>query len=68
MNGKQFSNLKKTGQAVTDENAVRIFVEFLRVESAIKALIDLNGRYFGGRVVKGQFYDVDKFKKMDLFK
>lgn len=48
------------------EEAVRIFVEFKRVEAAIKAVVDLNGRYFGGRVVKINFYDVDKFKKLQL--
>ncbi|CAF1059770.1 unnamed protein product, partial [Didymodactylos carnosus] len=35
-----------------DEEAVRIFVEFKRVESAVKAVVDLNGRYFAGRVKK----------------
>lgn len=33
---------------VTPEETVRIFVEFTRIESAIKALVDLNGRFFGG--------------------
>lgn len=37
--------------APSDE-AVRIFVEFKRIESAIKAVVDLNGRFFGGRQVK----------------
>lgn len=69
--------------------AVRIFVEFGRVEAAIKgntyeiaspflgaihfetlffvlALIDLNGRFFGGREVQASFYDVDKFSKYQL--
>ncbi|GAB1600698.1 splicing factor 45-like [Argonauta hians] len=49
-----------------DEEAVRIFVEFERVESAIKAVVDLNGRYFGGRVVKASFYNFDKFRQYDL--
>lgn len=34
---------------VTPEETVRIFVEFTRIESAIKALVDLNGRFFGGK-------------------
>lgn len=51
---------------VGDEEAVRIFVEFERVESAIKAVVDLNGRYFGGRVVKAGFYNLDKFRRYDL--
>lgn len=35
---------------VTPEETVRIFVEFTRIESAIKALVDLNGRFFGGEL------------------
>uniref|UniRef100_H0V616 Splicing factor 45 n=2 Tax=Cavia porcellus TaxID=10141 RepID=H0V616_CAVPO len=49
-----------------DDEAVRIFLEFERVESAIKAVVDLNGRYFGGRVVKACFYNLDKFRVLDL--
>uniref|UniRef100_A0A8C5MKU1 Splicing factor 45 n=1 Tax=Leptobrachium leishanense TaxID=445787 RepID=A0A8C5MKU1_9ANUR len=49
-----------------DEDAVRIFLEFERVESAIKAVVDLNGRYFGGRIVKASFYNLDKFRTLDL--
>uniref|UniRef100_A0A8C2DQ38 Splicing factor 45 n=1 Tax=Cyprinus carpio TaxID=7962 RepID=A0A8C2DQ38_CYPCA len=51
---------------VSDEEAVRIFLEFERVESAIKAVVDLNGRYFGGRVVKACFYNLDRFRVLDL--
>ncbi|XP_026218548.1 splicing factor 45 [Anabas testudineus] len=51
---------------VPDDEAVRIFLEFERVESAIKAVVDLNGRYFGGRVVKACFYNLDKFRILDL--
>lgn len=51
---------------VLDDEAVRIFLEFERVESAIKAVVDLNGRYFGGRVVKACFYNLDKFRVLDL--
>ncbi|KAL4625098.1 splicing factor 45-like [Arapaima gigas] len=51
---------------VLDDEAVRIFLEFERVESAIKAVVDLNGRYFGGRVVKACFYNLDKFRALDL--
>nr|CAG4649605.1 EOG090X0BIL [Scapholeberis mucronata]SVE93821.1 EOG090X0BIL [Scapholeberis mucronata] len=49
-----------------EEEAVRIFVEFKRIEAAIKAVIDLNGRFFAGRQVKAGFYDVEKFANMDL--
>ncbi|ESO01644.1 hypothetical protein HELRODRAFT_192221 [Helobdella robusta] len=49
-----------------EEEAVRIFVEFDRLEASIKAVVDLNGRFFGGRVVKGNFYNIDKFKQYQL--
>ena len=82
--------------APTPEESVRIFIEFKRVESAIKgktfriicicsmiildlsititlnnmlffsAVIDLNGRFFGGREVKAQFFDQDKFENLVL--
>ncbi|KAL3282876.1 hypothetical protein HHI36_006035 [Cryptolaemus montrouzieri] len=48
------------------EEAVRIFVEFRRIESAIKAVVDLNGRFFGGRQVKATFYDTEKFDNLEL--
>ncbi|XP_059053009.1 splicing factor 45 [Achroia grisella] len=48
------------------DEAVRIFVEFKRIESAIKAVVDLNGRFFGGRQVKAGFYDVEKFNGLQL--
>lgn len=51
--------------APSDE-AVRIFVEFKRIESAIKAVVDLNGRFFGGRQVKAGFYDIEKFGSLQL--
>ena len=51
---------------VPDDEAVRIFVEFQAVESAARAVSDLNGRYFGGRVVKATFYNLDKFNRYEL--
>lgn len=56
------SELKNT----SPEEAVRIFVEFKRIESAIKAVVDLNGRFFGGRQVKAGFYTFAKFKNHQL--
>lgn len=44
------------------EEAVRIFVEFRRIESAIKAVVDLNGRFFGGRQVKAGFFSFEKYQ------
>lgn len=69
------------------EDAVKIFVEFKRIESAIKgiyvclyvldwiafkliclsaAVVDLNGRFFGGRQVRAGFYNYDRFKSFQL--
>ncbi|XP_028398024.1 splicing factor 45-like [Dendronephthya gigantea] len=53
-------------EGVPEDEAVRIFVEFKKMDSAIKAIIDLNGRYFGGRTVKAGFYNLDKFRRFDL--
>lgn len=44
------------------EETVRIFVEFSRLECAIKALLDLNGRFFGGRQVRCRFYPCEKYE------
>lgn len=49
-----------------EDEAVRIFVEFGSIASAVKAVVDLNGRFFGGRVVKASFYDPEKFKRFEL--
>ncbi|CAL8071178.1 unnamed protein product [Calicophoron daubneyi] len=49
-----------------EEEAVRIFVEFESEEAATKAVLDLNGRFFAGRVVKAGFYDADKFRNLEL--
>ncbi|KZC13575.1 PREDICTED: splicing factor 45 [Dufourea novaeangliae] len=51
---------------VVPEEAVRIFVEFKRIESAIKAVVDLNGRFFGGRQVKAGFYSSEKLDNLQL--
>lgn len=32
----------------------------------IKAVVDLNGRFFGGRQVRAGFYNYDKFKSLEL--
>ncbi|XP_059668504.1 DNA-damage-repair/toleration protein DRT111, chloroplastic [Cornus florida] len=48
------------------EEAVRIFVQFERSEETTKALVDLEGRFFGGRVVHATFYDEERFNKNEL--
>lgn len=52
--------------SVAPEEAVRIFLEFKRIESAIKAVVDLNGRFFGGRSVRASFFDPHRFQRLDL--
>lgn len=48
------------------EEAVRIFVQFERSEETTKALVDLNGRFFGGKVVQASFYDEERFGRNEL--
>ncbi|XP_039115275.1 DNA-damage-repair/toleration protein DRT111, chloroplastic [Dioscorea cayenensis subsp. rotundata] len=48
------------------DEAVRIFIQFERSEETTKALIDLDGRYFGGRVVRASFYEEERFNRNEL--
>ncbi|XWS18024.1 hypothetical protein CRYUN_Cryun32bG0006500 [Craigia yunnanensis] len=48
------------------DEAVRIFIQFERSEETTKALIDLDGRFFGGRIVKAAFYDEERLSKNEL--
>jgi splicing factor 45 len=48
------------------DRAVRIFVEFADQDSAMKAVQQLNGRYFDGRVVRADFFDQRKFDAEQL--
>lgn len=41
-------------------------MQFERVESATKALVDLQGRYFAGRNVRVAFFSEERFQKEDL--
>ncbi|CBY15155.1 unnamed protein product [Oikopleura dioica] len=43
------------------EASVRIFIEFSRMEEAMKAVIGLHNRIFGGRRLIGGFYDFDQY-------
>lgn len=49
-----------------DEEAVRIFLEFSNSAQAIKAIIDLNGRYFAGRPIRASFYQLDEYSQRKL--
>ena len=42
-------------RGVVPEEAVKVFVEFAAHESAAKAVATMNGRFFGGRVVRAEF-------------
>merc|ERR1719188_1615359 len=66
--GKLKKCVVKEIAAVPDDQAVRIFLEYEKVEDATKALVDMNGRYFGGRVVRARFYDEARFETGDLEK
>ncbi|KAL0407527.1 UNVERIFIED_CONTAM: DNA-damage-repair/toleration protein, chloroplastic [Sesamum latifolium] len=44
------------------DEAVRIFIQF----DEPKALIELDGRFFGGRVVHASFYDEERFSNNEL--
>eukprot|EP00262_Sarcandra_glabra_P004857 TRINITY_DN16104_c0_g1_i1.p1 TRINITY_DN16104_c0_g1~~TRINITY_DN16104_c0_g1_i1.p1 ORF type:complete len:384 (+),score=79.78 TRINITY_DN16104_c0_g1_i1:235-1386(+) len=48
------------------DEAVRIFVQFERSEETTKAIVDLDGRFFGGRVVRASFYNEDRFGRNEL--
>jgi len=51
---------------VPDDEAVRIFIKFGKIEEAMKAYSALNGRFFGGRKVKAKYFDEERFSKLDL--
>lgn len=55
--GKLVKCVVKEVPSLPDVEAVRIFLEFEKKEDATKALVDMNGRFFGGRVVKARFFD-----------
>lgn len=54
------------GAALPEAERVRIFVAFAKQESAVKAYVAMNGRFFGGRQVQASFFDEERFAKRDL--
>lgn len=60
--------VRKTEGCRPNDETERILVEFERVESAMKAVVDLNGRYFSVWVVKACFYHLDKLRILDWVK
>ncbi|XP_043287741.1 poly(U)-binding-splicing factor half pint-like isoform X2 [Venturia canescens] len=56
-------------QSEDDEDAeviIKIFVEFSQMTEAERARDSLNGRYFGGRLVKAELYDQALFDNSDF--
>lgn len=52
---------------VSDDEAVRIFVQFASSESAARALDALDGRFFANRQIKCEFYDEIRFINEDYY-
>ncbi len=48
------------------EEAVRVFIQFERMESATKALVDLQGRFFAGRQLRVAFFDEGRMERSAL--
>ncbi|CAM9617700.1 unnamed protein product, partial [Heterosigma akashiwo] len=57
---------EETDPALPEEEKVRTFVAFERQDAAIKAFMDMNGRFFAGRQIAAVFYDEKKFDARDL--
>ena len=55
-----------TDAACPPDASVRIFVQFVRVEGALKAQAEMDGRFFGGRVVSASFFSEERFEAQDL--
>eukprot|EP00669_Euglena_mutabilis_P009719 TRINITY_DN4562_c0_g1_i1.p1 TRINITY_DN4562_c0_g1~~TRINITY_DN4562_c0_g1_i1.p1 ORF type:complete len:384 (+),score=83.05 TRINITY_DN4562_c0_g1_i1:34-1185(+) len=51
---------------VSPQEAVRIFVRFTSIENAVKAAVDLDGRFFAGRTVCACFFDPRRYEDEDL--
>ena len=49
-----------------EEECVRCFVYFEKQEFAVKALRDLNNRFFGGRRISSTFFSEERFNASDL--
>eukprot|EP00301_Raphidiophrys_heterophryoidea_P021731 c6072_g1_i2.p1 GENE.c6072_g1_i2~~c6072_g1_i2.p1 ORF type:complete len:204 (+),score=33.89 c6072_g1_i2:315-926(+) len=55
-----------TDGSAPPDKAVRIFILFHTLESAKKAYVDLDGRFFGGRTVSCSFFPLTRFNATDL--
>lgn len=43
-----------------------LFFQLIYLHFVFPAVVDLNGRFFGGRQVRAGFYNFDKFKSFQL--
>jgi splicing factor 45 len=50
-----------------EHECVRCFVNFEEQVSAVKAVRDLNDRFFGGRQITASFYDETRYVAKDLY-
>jgi len=59
---------EKQSDSVDDDSdtIVKIFVEFTHMSEAEQARDSLNGRFFGGRLVKAELYDQALFDHSDF--
>ena len=60
-----FGTLKNIVIPRTGPGATKIFLEYISVEDAGKAIAGLAGRTFDGRRVEAGYYDVQKFANQD---
>ena len=49
-----------------EDEAVRVFLAFAEKKHAIRAFLDMEGRFFGGRRITAGFYPEDRFAARDL--
>ncbi|CAF1005120.1 unnamed protein product [Adineta steineri] len=57
---------EQQGEDDNAEQLVKIFVEFRTSKQVEKTVESLNGRYFGGRVIKAELYDQAAYEADDL--
>jgi poly(U)-binding-splicing factor PUF60 len=52
-------------QPTTNDTIVKIFIMFQQTAHAQKAIEALNGRWFGGRRIQAETFDMQKFQAKD---